>query len=98
MQASAQWRRFFLTDAEDDLVDVDSGEVQEEEGEVDDEKEEAQNHTHPLLEPLAWEGTQTTRRARVIYPKIIKTHIRMLGKSTGYHEGVEEEEVEGVWL
>lgn len=42
-----------LTDAEDDLVDVNGGEVQEEEGEVDDEKEEAQNHTHPLLESLS---------------------------------------------
>lgn len=41
-----------LTDAEDDLVDVNSGEVQEEEREVDDEKKEAQNHTHPLLEPF----------------------------------------------
>lgn len=42
----------FLTDAEEDLVDVNGGEVQEEEGEVHDEKEEAQNDTHPLLEPL----------------------------------------------
>lgn len=38
------------TDAEEDLVDVNGGEVQEEEGEVDNEEEEAQNHTHPLLE------------------------------------------------
>lgn len=42
----------FLTDAEEDPVDVSGGEVQEEEGEVDDEQEEAQNHTHPLLEAL----------------------------------------------
>lgn len=41
------------TDAEEDLVDVNGGEVQEEEGEVDNEEEEAQNHTHPLLETLA---------------------------------------------
>ena len=41
-----------LTDTEDDLEDVNGVEVQEEEGEVDDEKEEAQNHAHPLLEPL----------------------------------------------
>lgn len=41
-----------LTDAEDDPVDVNGGEVQEKEGEVDGEKEEAQKDAHPLLEPF----------------------------------------------
>lgn len=39
-----------LTDAKEDLVDVSGGEVQQKEEEVDEEQEEAQNHTHPLLE------------------------------------------------
>lgn len=47
-------RHYSQDDAEDDLVDVNSREVQEEEREVDDEKKEAQNHTHPLLEPFTW--------------------------------------------
>lgn len=47
-------RHYPEDNAEDDLVDVDGGEMQEEEGEVDDEKKEAQNHTHPLLKPFPW--------------------------------------------
>lgn len=48
---------FRLTDAEDDLVDVDGGEVQKKEREVDDKKQEAQNDAHPLLETFPWTKT-----------------------------------------
>lgn len=51
-----------LTYAKEDLVDVSGGEVQQEEEEVDDKQEEAQNHTHPLLEALTWRRRRRKRR------------------------------------
>lgn len=50
--------------------------MQEEEEEVDDEKEEAQNHTHPLLEPLT---CRTQTKTNLIYPSIVKIQIILLG-------------------
>ncbi len=66
-----------LTNAEDDLVDVNGGEVQEEEGEVDDEKEEAQNHTHPLLESLTCRKmrTQTAKKTHILYILLSLTYL-----------------------
>lgn len=45
-----------FTDAKDDLIDVNGGEVHQEEDKVDDEEEEAENHTNSHLEPFIWRG------------------------------------------